>query len=209
MISGPNTGANAASFSFGGIDEVTAPERLAFECRLDDGQLGRLLVAGHLYGHLRGAAHVRRARDRRGREHFRGRRHLHGSRARVDRLLLRRRRSPLSAQTPVARPHLRAARSRSRKAGRPRPPELLGKPRCKGVVTLATARPRARQQKPRREARDGDGSASARGRAKKVNVRLSRKMYRLVKRLRRVPSIVVVKDRDSAGPPTNEHAAQS
>lgn len=201
VISAPNRGAHAASFSFGGIDEVTAPDELVFECRLDDGNWEAcsspitytgVSVGRHTFGV--------RATDEAGNSAEGGIIFTISSSGGS---------TPPPPPPPVAlsQPKLlslvlisgRTIKVSQRRVARIRL-NCSGNRECKGVVTLATAG-RVRVSRNRVVKLATRRFNIRPGGAKKVNVRLSRKMYRLVKRLRRVPSVVVVKDRDSAGRP--------
>jgi hypothetical protein len=201
VIDGPNTGANAASFSFGGIDEVTAPDALAFECRLDDGNWvacsSPITYTGLSVGRHTFAV---RATDEAGNTAEGGVIFTISSSGGS---------TPPPPPPPVtlSQPKLlslvlisgRTIKVSQRRVARVRL-NCSGNRTCKGVVTLATAG-RVRVSRNRVVKLATRRFRIRPGKAKKVNVRLSRKMYRLVKRLRRVPSIVVVKDRASAGRP--------
>jgi hypothetical protein len=196
VIPAPNTGANAASFSFGGIDEVTAPDKLAFECRLDEGAWGAcsspITYTGVSVGRHTFAV---RATDEAGNTAEGGVIFTIQSGG-----------SPPPPPPPVQprRLSLVLISGHTIKVSHRRVARVLlncsGNRQCKGVVTLSTAG-RVRVSRNRVVKLATRRFHIRPGKAKKVNVRLSRKMYRLVKKLRRVPSIVVVKDRDGAGRP--------
>lgn len=197
VIDGPNMGGNAASFSFGGIDEVTASANLSFQCKLDDGTWEACSSPITFTGISGRHTFAVRATDEAGNTSEGG--------------VIFTVQPSSGGSTPPPPPPVQPKRlslvlisGRSIKLSQRRVARVLlncsGNRECKGVVTLSTAG-RVRVSRNRVVKLATRQFHIRPGKAKKVNVRLSRKMYRLVKKLRRVPSVVVVKDRDSAGRP--------
>lgn len=200
VISGPNTTSSAASFSFGAVDDLSPAESIAFECRLDQGDF-EACVSPITYSGLSPGSHTfaARATDAAGNS-------AEGSVG----FTIAASAPPGTPPPPpppvnVSNPRLVSLVLISGRTVNVSRKRLLrirlncsGTRGCKGVVAISTA---ARVRVSRnRIVRLGSKRFTIRaGKVKYVRMRLSRKVYRLVRKLRRVPSVVVVKDRDSSG----------
>jgi hypothetical protein len=202
VIGAPNTNSGGASFSFGGVDEVTAPESIALECRLDGGAWAAC-SSPTAYTGLSEGSHTFsvHATDEAG----------NSSEGMVTFTIKVTGPAPTASPPPPPSPVVaskpkplslvlisgRAIRVSQRRVAATRL-SCSGNLRCSGVVSLATAGP-VRVARKRIVTLASAKFRISSGHVKAIKLHLPRKMFQLVKKLKRIPAVVVVKDHDGSG----------